>query len=155
MACCRVNFTFTLPFTNTHSHNIQYVFPSMATMVTRTRPNVTLHVHWAVRLTQTRHETYIFWLNRSSLCRFLWSVDSMHGFCGFRGKIRPSGLWGGRGGAMGAALLCRLRFAKSAPELHSSGSGIMLLGKNSPATIRNCILVVISLLHAGVTTHCG
>ena len=41
---------------------------------------------------------------------------------------------------MGGALLCRLRFSKSAPEVHNSGSGIMLLGKSSPATIRNRIL---------------
>jgi hypothetical protein len=54
---------------------------------------------------------------------------------------------------MGGALLCRLRFSKSAPEVRSSGSGIMLLGMNSPATIRNFILRVVSLLCSGLTTQ--
>lgn len=31
-----------------------------------------------------------FLLNINSRCRLLWSSDSMHGFCGLRGKIRPS-----------------------------------------------------------------
>jgi hypothetical protein len=54
---------------------------------------------------------------------------------------------------MGGALLCRLRFSKSAPEVRSSGSGIMLLGKNSPATIRNLTLRVVSFLRSGPTTQ--
>jgi hypothetical protein len=122
-------------------------------MVTRTRLNVTLYVR--CQSCRNCKETYIFWLKRSSRCRFLWSDDSMHGFCGFRGTIRPSGLWGGSGGAMGAALFCLLRFSKSAPEVHSSGSGIMLLGKNSPATIRNFILRLVTLVcrNAGLRTQ--
>lgn len=88
-----------------------------------------------------RHNTtYIFWLNRSSLWRFLWSVDSRHGFCGFRGTMRPTGLCGGRGGAMGPALLRRLCFSKSVPDVHNCGSGIMFLGKNSPETKRFWII---------------
>lgn len=31
-----------------------------------------------------------FLLNINSRCRLLWSSDSMHGFCGLRGMIRPS-----------------------------------------------------------------
>jgi hypothetical protein len=54
---------------------------------------------------------------------------------------------------MGGSLLCRLRFSKSAPEVRSSGSGIMLLGKNSAATIRNFILQVASVLCSGLTTQ--
>jgi len=65
--------------------------------------------------------------------------------------MRPSGLCGGRGGAMGGALLCRLRFSKSAPEVRSSGSGIMLLGKNSPATIRNFTSCFVPVLRADNT----
>lgn len=46
-------------------------------------------------------ETYIFWLNSSSLWRSLWLVEVKHGLYGFRGRIRPSGPICGAGGGGG------------------------------------------------------